>query len=383
MGAANTILAEELPPNVKEVLELCEKQKFTIAEYDSALLNREMEKVFKKHNKIIASLTSRTKAQLRKLNHLKKTNPDDIFKVLGGNQYAKFIKSLFMTKHEIELDALRVSSKSDFDEELLTHLIGTSSTKELMLFAEQYHIDRKETLLDTFKIKAKKSTSLINLVSKVLRLDRDESRGVNPELAVKQAAQIHSAGAARLRGVDEDVIFDIITKNSRSQCAAIVDSYLTQFHIKFERAVNMKFKGSCAKLLLLLAMPLPHAVASVLHTLEDRFLIDKVAIISIVGKYDKDFLTQVDTAAEKLFEKNLVALVGRGLSGNLLKAVQGWMENPSPDKGYERVLEMFLEAKLLAGKDLKELIMEEEFQQRVMFLLTKQTEELAKYMKVR
>jgi hypothetical protein len=53
MGASVGVFLDQMTPDLKEAIELAEKQKYTIAEYDAAMLDREMSKVFKKHGKII------------------------------------------------------------------------------------------------------------------------------------------------------------------------------------------------------------------------------------------------------------------------------------------------------------------------------------------
>jgi hypothetical protein len=383
MGAASSVLLDQLNEDAKESLKYCEHVKNTISEYDAAMLDREHVKIFKKHANIIKTLTSRTKSQLRRTLLLKQKVPDDIYKIVGGNNnYATFMKSLHMLKHEIEMENLKIySPKELYDEEMLINIIGTSSNKELKLFSDKYVIEKGATLAEVFESKTKPGSQLQRFVAMTLNMNRDESRNPDPPKAAEQAAAIHAAGAAKLMGCDEEVIFNILIHNSRAQCALIADSYLTQFHVKFERAINMKFKGNCAKLMLLWALPLPSAVATCLHAYEERMLIDKVAIITMIAKYDKDFLSQADIAAEKIFEKNLLVIVQRGLSGNLLNAVSGWLDNATPDKGYERVTEMFIESQQGYGRTLEELVHKEEFQQRLLFLFKKQEDELAKYAK--
>jgi Ca2+-binding EF-hand superfamily protein len=73
--------------------------------------------------------------------------------------------------------------------------------------------------------------------------------------------------------------------------------------------------------------------------------------------------------------------VQRGLSGNLLNAVSGWIENASPDKGYERVTELFIENQQAFGRTIEELLKSSEFQTRLLFLVKKEQEELEKFMK--
>mmetsp|Transcript_98 Transcript_98/g.167 ORF Transcript_98/g.167 Transcript_98/m.167 type:complete len:752 (-) Transcript_98:341-2596(-) len=381
-AAASAANVDQLTPELRECMEANEKMKFTISEYDSAMLDRETTKVFKKHGKIIKTLTSRTKAQNKRTLTVKKKSPEDIYNIVGGNNnYAKFMKMLFMSKAEIEMEVLKANKADLYDEEFLINVIGTSSSKELKAFDALYTKEKGESLLQVFEQKLKPDSQIQKFVGMILMNERDESKTVDADLAAKQADEIHKAGAARLLGSDDDIIFDILINANRAQCAQITDQYLSQHHMKFERAINMKFKGNCGKLMILWAQPLPNAVVSCLNAYQDRMLVDKVAVISMVAKYDKEFLAQADIASEKMFEKNLIGMVQRGLSGNLLKAVTEWIENPSPDKGFERVLELFLDSQVQQGRSLEELLKKDEFQARLLFLQKKEKEELEKYMK--
>ena len=147
----------------------------------------------------------------------------------------------------------------------------------------------------------------------------------------------------------------------------------------------MKFKGNTAKLILTWIQPLPVAVAALLFSLESKRIIDKAAITGHIAKYDKDFLALVDAECNEAYQKPLVTVVVQGgLSGNLFKAVKGWIDNLTPDRGYERILDMYLEGKRVAlGSDfmsMNELVADADILQRVTFLLEKQSNELKKYM---
>lgn len=317
MGSSASLYLEKLNPELKEALEEIEKRKLKLIENDVALLDRESSKIFKKHDKIISTLTSRSKSQLKKLiSDSKYSTPDHIYKIIGGNNnYAKFVKMIFMSKQDIEMENILSSSTPEYDEELLINIIGTSSIKEIRLLDDKYKELKGISLSELFESKTKQGSQLQKLLTYIFKYDRDESKNVNHELATKHAKDIHKAGAAKLMGVDEDLIFDIICKNSRAQCAALSDSYMSQFNIKFERAINMKFKGNSGKLILLWTQQQPVAVMNLVYSFLDRMIVDKYMIISYIAKYDKDFLAHLDTASEKLYDKKLNEILKRGLSG--------------------------------------------------------------------
>ena len=381
MGSSASVQEDKLNQDLRDALDAIEARKLTILEYDVALLDRESSKVFKQHDKIISSLTGRSKAQLRKINAVSKYgSPDHIYKLIGGsNNYSRFMKMIFMNKQDIEMENIQASSA--YDEELLVNIIGTSTLKEIKQLDEKFTELKKTSLLELFESKIKEGNPLLKLLQKIFQYSRDESKQVDPELTASLASDIHKAGAAKLMGVDDEVIFDIICKYSRGQCAAAADSYMAQFNIKFERAINMKFKGNCAKLILLWTQLPPTAVTNLLNAFQERMIIDKYAIISFIAKYDKDFLTHAEVACEKYYDKHLDQLVKRALSGSLADAVQGWIHNATPDKGYERVLDLYVESQVDQGRDVDELLKGDEFQSRLLFIVKKQLSELDKYMK--
>ncbi len=75
--------------------------------------------------------------------------------------------------------------------------------------------------------------------------------------------------------------------------------------------------GNCEKLILNWIQPLPSAIATVVNGLNTKM------IIAYLAKYDKYFLATVDTAAQALYKKSLLAIVTRSFSGNSFKAVKG------------------------------------------------------------
>lgn len=387
MGASASIIDDgSLPAEFQVMLELVDKQKHKISENDQLILLKESSKMFKGHGAIIDCLTSRTKHQLKKMYSSSPTNPEDIYKLIGTKDaYAKFISMLFQPKEKIEMDMIVASNNGDYDEELMISLIASSTVKEIKKLDALYAADKLHSIADIVETKTKKDTSIQKFFKLILQCDRDESKKVDLALAEKQAEDIHAAGAARMMGMDEEVILGILSKTSRAQCGAIADAYQKLFKMKIEKAINMKFKGNVAKLILAWIQPLPSAVAQLLFTLESKMIIDKLQITGHIAKYDKDFLQQVDSECQKQYQKPLLTIVQRGLSGNLFKAVKGWIENLTPDRGFERILDMFLESKRLSETGAESMNMhiltdDPETQQRVKFLLEKQSNELKKYL---
>lgn len=382
MGASAGVVATDVPKDIREIMSVIERQKKSIAEHDGEVIKNEMLRVFKKHGTIISVITSRSKAQLKLLFHSAPNNPDEIYKLIGSsNTYALFMKMLFMSKAEIEFSLYSESKKGDYDEDMLVDILGTSNNHEIQNFCHVYEENKKTPLVALVESKIPKGSSLQNVMLRILATHREETLQVDADLVARQAKDLHKAGAARLVGVDEDVFFDILLKSSRAQCVAIAEEYQNTYSMTLERAVNMKFKGNCAKLLIMSSYALPTAVCTQLNALHSRMIIDKVATVSVLAKYDKDFLVHVGKASEALYGKSLNVLVHRGLSGNLLKSVEGWIDNPTPDKGYERILENYLDFKRQEGYKMAHILHDETNQQRCRMLLEKETAELQRFMK--
>ncbi len=284
MGSSASIVNEgNCPDEFQVLLDLVDKQKFKISEADALVINKERTKVFKKHTAIIDCLTSRTKNQLRKMYGSSKSNPDDIYKLIGTKDtYAKFISLLFTSKEQIEFEFIMETTKGEYEEELFINIISTSTNKEIKKLNDLYTAEKLHSLGDIIETKTKKDSSIQKFFLMIMKCDRDESTKVDLELADHQADIIHHAGkhwqydrylrglwrllllvyayvvldvsvnllyhivskgAARLIGADEDAIFEILAKVSRAQCVAINEAYERLFKMKLERAINMKFKG--------------------------------------------------------------------------------------------------------------------------------------------
>ena len=142
-------------------------------------------------------------------------------------------------------------------------------------------------------------------------------------------------------------------------------------------------QGSAARLILLWTQPSPSAIATVLNSyISGKFIIDTDAIMTILAKYDYDLLHQLNEACDKLYDKKLLDFISggllSGLSGNFLKAVQGWLGNRSPDNGYEKKITVLLER--YQGQVMHGLIdSPEEKIQVFVQLLEKQNLELRKF----
>jgi hypothetical protein len=351
MGSGSSIATDGLPDDIKALVDVIAGQKNKIAEYDSQILEKESAKMFKGHNIIIDELTARTKPQIKRLLEMFPSSLKNLDSLVeGGNSYAKFIKQLAIPKEQLELDMV---SRNDveYDEDALVDIIGTSSMKEIKAFDERFTKLKSYSLLDVFSAHGKKDSVLLKFIQRILRLDRDEGKTVDKDLATKQAGIIHKAGASRLIGVDEDPIIEIFASSSRLQCGTIAESYLELYNMKLERAINMKFKGNCGRIMVLWTQLVPNALVTCLSYMTQKMLVDNSLIAQFLAKFDKDTLAAVDEACVATHKKSLSEFIKHGIltSSTLQRACKGWIEHPSPDKGFEKILHLFIESKFPDG----------------------------------
>eukprot|EP00981_Chlorochromonas_danica_P000714 scaffold156_cov173-Ochromonas_danica.AAC.2 len=190
-----------------------------------------MAKMFKGHTAIIDRLTGHSKLQLQRLFLYHASTLRHLEELIeAGNHYAKFIKQLPKAKEDLEWEAILTSTKPDYDEELLVEILGCSTTEEIQHLDQIFMKEKSYCLADLFATQTKPDSQLRHFIERILRYDRDESKTIDKNLAIKQAAIIHRAGAARLIGVDEEPILDILATASRSQCAAINEMKLWEIN---------------------------------------------------------------------------------------------------------------------------------------------------------
>lgn len=333
--------------DIRELIETIERQKNRIRLADATLLETESSKMFKNHNKIIEELSSRSKAQLRAL-FLELPNSLTQIELIAsaGNQYAGFLSKLYKTKHQIELDSLL--AEQDFNEELIIGILCTSTTQDIRALDQSFSAAKGFSMHNLLESKIKSGTSVMKFIDRIFQFRRDEGKEMNLELAETQADMIHEASSKKLVGVDEDTIFNILSTASRAQCVAINQKYLERHKMKLDRALNMKFKGLQAKLMTLWAMPIPMAISCWCDHLLHKMIVDRESLSSFIARFEKDTLVLANNACKEIHGgKGLVDnLKSGGISGNLLSAIRGWIEHPSPDKGFERILDIYLHGKM-------------------------------------
>jgi hypothetical protein len=90
----------------------------------------------------------------------------------------------------------------------------------------------------------------------------------------------------------------------------------------------------------------PQALVTCISYLSQKILLDKFSVAQLLAKYDKDILSLADEACQNIHHKPLSEFLKKCLTGNLHRACKGWIELPSPDKGFEKIVTLYLESKL-------------------------------------
>jgi hypothetical protein len=376
MGSTGSILQQDISDDLKFLIAHCDRQKKAISEYDGDALNKEVMKIFKKHSTIISIITSRTKSQLKNLYNNTKSNANDIEQLIGNASYAKFLRKLFLDKEVIEVELLVKSNKTMYDEEIVVKVLGSSTMDEIHKFLKMYQSKTCQKLED--KVDLGKNLSLTQkLILQIIKSKRNEHVKADLELAKQQAISIYKE-ASKFFGCNENVYFDILVHSSRSQCVAINDAYMSMYKVKLDRAIKSKMHGNAGKLLLLWILPIHLSVVALLHShVTGHLFVDQMAIASVVAKYNKDVIADMDEACRKLYSEKLFSMIGGSLSGQLHRAVKGWIENVTPDSGYERTIEMYVENKKVENDvEFEDIIQNKEMVVDLQNFFENQTNEL-------
>ena len=107
---AQTVLS--LPAELQVLIEVTDLQLKCILENDHQIISQEMVKVFKRHQRVIDTITGRTKSQLNKMYTLNSVSDAGLFTLLAQtSNYAYFFKLLYMSKEAIENHSFKTSCK--------------------------------------------------------------------------------------------------------------------------------------------------------------------------------------------------------------------------------------------------------------------------------
>jgi hypothetical protein len=200
MGSSASVVQDSAPVEIKALMEICDVQLARILEFEHFVIDEEMSKIFKKHSALIEVVTRHTKSQLRKLYAATPAikSPALLSLLSSHNNYAEFFKLLFNRREMIDNESISATVQADYNESVLKSILGTSSVKDILKFRALYESERRVSLSEVVKIRAKKDSHIQKFMLRVLRGDRSESEDVDIHAADQQAKEIHRAGSTLL-----------------------------------------------------------------------------------------------------------------------------------------------------------------------------------------
>jgi Ca2+-binding EF-hand superfamily protein len=143
----------------------------------------------------------------------------------------------------------------------------------------------------------------------------------------------------------DSVIFEILAKASREQCALISNHFERKCKVSLVNAVLAKYKGNIGRALILWISPIPVAIAKRFQLILHPAKVDCLQLCNLIAKYDRPLLSAVCACYREMFDQNLIDLVDLRLkssSTNLRTSVRYWLCNDSYDRGEEQTIESMI-----------------------------------------
>lgn len=365
MGGAVSVLERDhdIPVDIREKYNRNLELKKRIAEKDAKYLRHHLLQTWKPHKDIIQLLTERTRYQLELVTYIFGRRVDigisvDMFVrgsnlVTGGYEtsladdlnalgevYGQFLKLLVTREFAIDAEMLdSVLGSLGCDETVIADVLGVCTDIELHALLA-YHIQWKETsLLDRINKKTIRESPFQKVVVRILDSGH-RSTVEDPALAADQAQQLFGNGLGNPDATkDDNVIFDILCLSSREQCGLINGLYEGLYDMSLEQAIGATYRGSVSRALILWTQPTQiHAVAKRFRfVLEDR-VVDKVNLVHLVAKYDRNMMIDVMNMYDEIYAEDLEERLLKKVSGNLKAAIQGWLDNHTCDRDHENAI---------------------------------------------
>jgi hypothetical protein len=89
------------------------------------------------------------------------------------------------------------------------------------------------------------------------------------------------------------------------------------------------------------------------------------------SRFDKDIVKLADNACREMHNKSLPEYICTAISGNQLRALEVWIEVASPDKGFQKIIDIYIESKLDEGYTMDAIYRDAEMLAKLQFLLEK------------
>jgi hypothetical protein len=145
MGAAVGVAAANVPADILQSFKECEDIQNALADKDLKFLQSQAKQMWKNHKKIIATVTQKTKTQLRRMVNLQKGTSSasavttQLQEMLGG-AYGEFVRNLVFSRADIDADVMRNALGCiGCDETALITVLCTSTRVEIEDLTEKYN----------------------------------------------------------------------------------------------------------------------------------------------------------------------------------------------------------------------------------------------------
>jgi len=194
---------------------------------DAKALRRAMKGLGTNEETIVNVFGGRTFAQRKQIASAYHTNYQrdllkDFISETSGN-FQHLLKAMLMERPDLDAYTVQKAIKGlGTDDDSLIEILCTRTNQEIKDLAAAYQKTYGRTIESD--VHGDTSGDYRNLLTALLRAERDESGRVDSEMAKADAAALYKAGVDKI-GTDEDVFIQILTSRNYPQLRLIFDDY--------------------------------------------------------------------------------------------------------------------------------------------------------------
>jgi hypothetical protein len=357
MGAGASVSPREwADPELKGLIDTVASLSNDVNIHHRNLLEKELSKSFKQHEKIIKIITSKTK---RKLDHMMSTTAfslQDLYTLVGNKDYGNFMTRLCTPGPVLmKLDLENAVAGLGADLNTIAFALCTADHLEVKALVEHcFSSDFDlEVMLHNKIPKAGPKALFKGIISETARSHDDVS-------AVPSDVKI--LGETDVLSDDLEIVgsfFNLITRCSFAQLDRI-DAYLQEnSQMTLDQMIDEKFPRKQMSNYLKMWVRRPPAAFSYLLSLIGR----QPEVMSVIcSRQEKSFFAGVDAEVRQseLSTSGLATFIRTNLSGNLQKALVGWVTGTYEDMGGEADAEKLVNEKAAAGVMLPAVLQDPE-----------------------
>ena len=356
--------ADDIPKDIQDLFEQCEEIKRNIAVKDAQFIHGQSIHNWKDHTHLIALLSERTKNQLitaakifpeydgEGLNvndgvsdsQATKALEQKLYTMLGRTPYAEFMKDCVMCPEAVDVELLTDTlNYLGTNETLLAEIICTLAPDELQRATSLFEAESGVKLLDKVVKKTKNGSAFQKFISRILTVPRnfddDSSRAETDVFPLVE--DLHNSGLGCDNPRDDDRIFEILGKASRTECQQIETVFFSTYNVDFHDALREKYKGSIAQALIMwteghindaIAQRIEHNLRSSVSKSTDaadelsKSQVDIRLLSHIFARYDHPQLVLIRESYQKIFGKDLVVETESKLTGKCNRGMRASQE---------------------------------------------------------